>query len=107
MVPSGTKPGEGQIEHSARGLCGRCYMNARNRGNLRRHRRSRGGLQFVPDTQEGWRHDAACLSADLTLFFPEDRGVSKAKAVCARCPVRRPCLDWAIAAGESWGVWGG
>jgi WhiB family redox-sensing transcriptional regulator len=32
---------------------------------------------------------------------------SRAKAVCASCPVRAECLDAAIANGERYGVWGG
>jgi WhiB family redox-sensing transcriptional regulator len=30
-----------------------------------------------------------------------------AKAVCARCPVREPCLDWALETNQGSGVWGG
>ena len=33
--------------------------------------------------------------------------VAAAKAVCRRCPVRPPCAAYALAAGESSGVWGG
>ena len=31
----------------------------------------------------------------------------QAKAVCARCPVRQPCLDFALATGQEFGIWGG
>ncbi|MGY3684394.1 hypothetical protein ACVWXU_008017 [Streptomyces sp. TE33382] len=30
-----------------------------------------------------------------------------AKAVCANCPVREPCLRWALENGQDSGVWGG
>lgn len=47
-----------------------------------------------------WRTEAACLDEDPELFFPVvEEGplcadqVAAAKAVCARCPVRRLCLD--------------
>lgn len=55
-----------------------------------------------------WRHDAACRDMDPELFFP-GTGVSpeEALAVCARCPVRKDCLDWALKAPEKDGVWGG
>lgn len=61
-------------------------------------------------TQE-WRKDAACLAwgtsnkAVLDLFYQGDR--TEAKQVCATCPVREPCLDWAMGTGEQEGVWGG
>lgn len=44
--------------------------------------------------QRHWRAQAACLGADPALFFPE-RGESPdaALAICARCPVRRECLE--------------
>jgi WhiB family transcriptional regulator, redox-sensing transcriptional regulator len=50
----------------------------------------------------------ACRGADPDLFFP-DRGESlePAKAVCAECVVRDECLEFALAAGERFGVWGG
>ncbi|WP_283214585.1 WhiB family transcriptional regulator [Mycobacteroides abscessus] len=31
---------------------------------------------------------------------------ARAKQICRRCPVREPCSSYAIAAGESFGVWG-
>jgi WhiB family transcriptional regulator, redox-sensing transcriptional regulator len=35
------------------------------------------------------------------------RQAEKAKAVCADCPVRRDCLEWAIETDQPHGVWGG
>ena len=51
---------------------------------------------------------AACRGADPDLFFPE-RGESAepARQVCAQCPVREPCLDYAIANTIVHGIWGG
>lgn len=51
---------------------------------------------------------ALCKSRDPDVWFP-GRGESfaEAKAVCRACPVRVPCLEWAIQAGERTGVWGG
>jgi WhiB family redox-sensing transcriptional regulator len=45
---------------------------------------------------------------DPDLFFPE-RGQSctEAKAICAGCPVRTECLDFAIVSCEQFGIWGG
>jgi WhiB family redox-sensing transcriptional regulator len=55
-----------------------------------------------------WRELAACRGTGLEVFFP-DRGESAepARQVCARCPVRQPCLDYAITNRISHGIWGG
>jgi WhiB family redox-sensing transcriptional regulator len=55
-----------------------------------------------------WRELAACRGADLDLFFP-GRGESAepARGVCAACPVRQPCLDYALTNRITHGVWGG
>ena len=55
-----------------------------------------------------WRELAACRGTDLGLFFPE-RGESAgpARQVCAACPVRQPCLDYAITNRITDGIWGG
>jgi WhiB family redox-sensing transcriptional regulator len=51
---------------------------------------------------------ANCLGVDPDLFFPE-RGAStkEAKAVCQGCVVREDCLEYALANGEKFGIWGG
>lgn len=42
------------------------------------------------------------------LFFSEQiEEIARAKAICASCPVREPCLDGATVRREPWGVWGG
>jgi len=55
-----------------------------------------------------WRELAACRGVGLDLFFPE-RGESAepARQVCAACPVRQPCLDYALTNRITYGVWGG
>jgi WhiB family redox-sensing transcriptional regulator len=55
-----------------------------------------------------WRELAACRGIDLEMFFP-GRGESAgpARRVCAACPVRQPCLDYAISNRIVHGVWGG
>lgn len=60
-----------------------------------------------------WLADAACAGEDPELFFPvSDAGPSAeqadaAREVCRRCPVRGPCLSWALETGQTSGVWGG
>ncbi len=55
-----------------------------------------------------WQHQANCMGVDPDLFFPE-RGAStrEAKEVCRGCVVREDCLEYAIANGEKFGIWGG
>src|SRR6476620_6558977 len=56
---------------------------------------------------------AACTAADPDLFYPPAYGgshknvVRAAKAVCARCAIRRECLERALADNEEIGIWGG
>lgn len=60
-----------------------------------------------------WRTMAACTDEDPELFFPLGTTgpaldqVERAKAVCARCPVTEPCLEWALSTNQDAGVWGG
>lgn len=55
-----------------------------------------------------WKAQGACRDVDPRLFFPE-RGEStrEAKAVCAGCPVRAECLEYALDQHEHFGIWGG
>ena len=56
-----------------------------------------------------WQRDAECARyAGIVDFFPS-RGESAhdAKAVCAVCPVREACLDFALRMRITHGVWGG
>jgi len=55
-----------------------------------------------------WRRRAACRDLDTAVFFPETADqVATAKAVCASCPVREACLDFAVITRQDDGVWGG
>ena len=60
-----------------------------------------------PDATD-WKSRANCLGVDPDLFFPE-RGMStrEAKEVCRGCVVREDCLEYALANGEKFGIWGG
>ena len=71
---------------------------------LPRHRTLAAPARFAAR----WRELAACRGIDLNLFFPE-RGESAgpARRICAACPVREPCLDYAITNRISHGIWGG
>ncbi len=55
-----------------------------------------------------WRQRAACRGVDPDVFYPSsDEEAEEAKAICAVCPVREPCLEYALANRERDGVWGG
>jgi Transcription factor WhiB len=56
----------------------------------------------------GWRDRAGCRGTDPGVFFP-GRGESAepARRICASCPVRQQCLDYAISHGIVHGIWGG
>ena len=64
--------------------------------------------QVDGDESGRWQESANCLGVDPDLFFPE-RGAStrEAKGVCKGCEVRGDCLEYALAHGEKFGIWGG
>lgn len=67
----------------------------------------------APSGSPDWRDHAACRDTDPELFFPIGNAgpalhqLDRAKQVCAGCPVRTSCLEWALAGGQEAGVWGG
>jgi WhiB family redox-sensing transcriptional regulator len=68
---------------------------------------------IVTGNAANWRSAAACLLADPDLFFPissagpGERQIARAKTICARCPVRQECLEFALGQGLAYGIWGG
>jgi WhiB family transcriptional regulator, redox-sensing transcriptional regulator len=62
-----------------------------------------------------WQARAACGDMAAQLFFgpdgerPQERQIRKAKAaaVCALCPMRAQCLDYALRNSIKHGIWGG
>lgn len=66
-----------------------------------------------PEGSPDWRHAAACRDLDPDLFFPEGtagpalRQADEAKRMCQSCPVRTPCLRFALRHALNAGVWGG
>lgn len=115
-------------EHAGRGLCPPCYRKHDQLGDLDRFPSVRGDREWrenyrldsvtraapprLPKTSTTgtWGKQAACLDADPELFFPvSETGphVEQAKAICRACPVRAACLEGALRAGESAGIWGG
>ena len=58
-----------------------------------------------------WIRYALCAQnteVDLGAWFPlKGEDTVLARAICARCPVRQECLDYAVDNGEQYGIWGG
>lgn len=50
---------------------------------------------------------ALCRGATAFMYPSSAHGVPAAKALCAGCPVRVACLEFALAHDERHGVWGG
>lgn len=65
----------------------------------------------------GWREWARCQEIGVDIFFPPPEYLTSsytaARQVCDRCPVRTPCLDYALAheadlpRDDRAGIWGG
>jgi len=65
---------------------------------------------------EVWQPRAACRGPQAAVFFPpshferkdeKSEREARAKEICAQCPVRTPCLDYALSIKEPHGIWGG
>lgn len=51
---------------------------------------------------------AACRAFDGALFFPDaDGDIETPLRICAGCPVRAECLDYALESRQRYGIWGG
>ncbi|MGH9187196.1 MAG: WhiB family transcriptional regulator [Acidimicrobiales bacterium] len=55
-----------------------------------------------------WMRFGKCREYPPATFFPSDGvGVDKARKLCEDCPVKSPCLEYALAERIDHGVWGG
>jgi WhiB family transcriptional regulator, redox-sensing transcriptional regulator len=57
-----------------------------------------------------WHGEAACRDVDPEIFYPERGGSAQpAREVCAGCPVRQECLEYALNDPDAFynGIWGG
>jgi WhiB family redox-sensing transcriptional regulator len=74
-------------------------------------------FQAFREAGRGYASEATDLGpsrdVDPELFFPvgttgpAEAQVQSAKAICALCPVREECLQWALDTAQDAGVWGG
>lgn len=58
---------------------------------------------------EDWRTEGSCRQGhDPEIWYPHNSRESwLGIAICKTCPVRRACLDYALAHRERHGTWGG
>lgn len=55
-----------------------------------------------------WQTRALCSQVGGDIWFPDSTATpAAAKTICATCPVAAKCLDYALALGDVYGVWGG
>lgn len=63
---------------------------------------------LIGGADEDWRERSLCPQTDPEIFFPDvGHTANAAKKICNQCEVRAACLEWALASGETSGVWGG
>ncbi len=59
-------------------------------------------------TDTSWMAEGTCREHPPNVFFPQDGvGVEVARRICATCPVRELCLEYAVSNRIEHGVWGG
>lgn len=66
--------------------------------------------KYLSFDDEPWRAQGKCveLGTPVDVFFPGKGDSQKeAKAICARCPVRVQCDDYANRTNSTYGIWGG
>jgi WhiB family transcriptional regulator, redox-sensing transcriptional regulator len=65
---------------------------------------------------DAWQLRASCRGPQAVAFFPPPQFERKdeklvreqrAKEICRTCPVRQPCLEYALRIRETHGIWGG
>jgi len=62
----------------------------------------------VDHHEQVWMLEGLCRERAPEEFFPSDGvGVDAARKVCADCPVKAPCLEYALTYRIDHGVWGG
>ena len=62
----------------------------------------------MPTRNLDWKAEAACRDLDTSIFFPDSElDAAPALEVCASCPVREACLEFALLTRQHDGIWGG
>ena len=97
----------GQYTQGCRG--NECREAARRyKARLRGHDPDPYPIVALFDAEPEWRDRAACKGADLDAFFPRHGHIpTEVKELCATCPVKQNCLDFAVKNRIVDGYWGG
>ena len=110
MSHCGTYAGYARHRKAAEPACGPCKAAA---AEARREQRATEPY-VIPDLPE--LPEALCREVDPELFIPSSTNASanalthkKAAAICAKCPEKDPCLEYALSfpARQISGTWGG
>ncbi|GAA2422949.1 WhiB family transcriptional regulator [Streptomyces glaucus] len=65
-------------------------------------------IETIAPPDLDWQEEALCAQTGSDFFFPEPgSSVREAKRICALCPIRSACLEYALDHDERFGVWGG
>ncbi len=60
------------------------------------------------EREQPWMRLGLCRGRSPDIFFPSDGvGVERARQICAECPVKTECLEYALSYRIEHGVWGG
>ena len=68
---------------------------------------------MTPDDDSMWMIRGLCRQIGGDAWFPDSlemdvqTAANEAKRTCRECPVQQRCLEWALRAGEEFGIWGG
>jgi len=68
-------------------------------------------LPAITHNNTNWHNKALCRGSDINGFFQDTVGFkanySAQRVMCAQCPVRLECLDFALNNHIKYGLWGG
>ncbi len=62
-----------------------------------------------------WQYEGSCNNYDPEIFYlpynirmsQKREYISRAKAICAECPVAEQCREFALTTEQEFGIWGG
>lgn len=69
--------------------------------------------EFVAENYIEDVEDANCATTDPEAFFPQpgsgnyEYSAEQLFDICARCPIKRNCLEYAVEFEHDWGIWAG
>lgn len=85
-----------------------CFLAQPTRARCHFAARRKGPITAVPTRNLDWKAEAACRDLETAIFFPDSESDSgPALEVCASCPVRQQCLNFALQTRQHDGIWGG